>query len=234
MSKSKDDTDKLSSASANAFSSIENTVGVFQNRLRRQLSSQQERAEEAERSKQLRGQLLLQAMSGVRKALQETSKINLGDRFEFVLDVEDRDGWPRITLELFDSEYPEEKDVAFMATAKVLDVQHYIVFHTRSERSYGRVDIEDEEDLDLVPKLLKKAVRKFLDITAELVLNPKQKEQVFAPPELLEADEEIKKRAQDAQLLSEDVFSDQDEVVKDNRVEESETDEPLSLEEVVS
>ncbi|MCB0319230.1 MAG: hypothetical protein KDD56_10785 [Bdellovibrionales bacterium] len=220
--------DKTDSIMSNTVSSLGNTVDAFANKLQRKLSNKQELLEEIERKKQYCGQLLLQAMSAIRKALQETSKINLGARFEFLLDVEDRDGWPKLSLVLHDTEYPDEKDHVFFASAIAREENYFVLFHTGSEKNLGRVDIKEDSDLELVPRVLKNAVRTFLDTTADYVLNPKQAEDKFEPVDIIDQEAE-EKNTDTVNLQAENVFVDDDISSDANKVSLADDFDPLDL-----
>ncbi|MBX7143625.1 MAG: hypothetical protein K1X79_04170 [Oligoflexia bacterium] len=156
------------------------TAEVFASRMQRRLKEQEARESESKKAQATRQTLLLEAMTMVRKALSSTSRIALGDRFHFSVDVSDWDGWPRVELVLADRLAPNKSDHSLVITAFDRKGSGTIQMGLRSGETLARIHVDQAADMEKLPLLLKKTVREFLDIVADYVLNPK------SPQEMLE------------------------------------------------
>ena len=209
--------------------SVGNTVGTFAHRLQRKLKEQQVQQSESDKLRESRHALIYQAMTTIRKALAETGKIKLGDRFRFRLQVSDWEGWPKVELLLVDSVAPERVDYFLEVTANDRNDLGTILIKTNGKEVLGRLQLHDPREFKRLPVILKRAVRQYLDVIAAYVLNPKK------PEELLEVqaknlEEEAPVDRVSSALQGANVFAEEDNFASDNLVEEeSGEDVPLAL-----
>lgn len=186
------------------------TVENFASRLKRQLKEQEVAQSESAKASQARHALLLKAMTGVRKALQEASKISLGERFSFDLDISDWEGWPRLELRLVDSAAPDLLTQSLIATANDRNEQGTLQLTMRSGEVLGTVHLRDENEYSRLPLLLKKGLRSFLDLVSDAVLNPTNVSDTIAgQTRVLEGTEEdvTGQNLRDEDLFSEELYT---------------------------
>lgn len=235
--------------------SLGSTVDVFESRLQRKLKQQEVVQDCSRREAELRHARMLQAMTTIRKAIQDTCKIKLGDRFYFQVDVLDFEGWPKVELLLVDSVAPSRRDYGLAIGAHDRNESGTVYFATLTSRLLGSVELSDEDEFQKIPLLLKKTVRTFLDTVADYVLNPPE------PHELVEVQaqaihmddelDEIKEELSTADLFSDELdgleqnlvgaddtpmealggeaIEDVDNIDNDNRIEEVESSSPLQV-----
>lgn len=201
-----------------ALASLGSTFGNFENRIKRKLKEQEVKDDQSQREAEARHSLMLQAMATIRKALQETCKINLGDRFEFELDVSDWEGWPRVELNLIDAFAPDRIQYGLVVTANDKRERGRVQIGTRQGEVLGFVHLCDAAEYKRLPVCLKKSVRNFLDEVGAYVLDP------VAPEDLLEVQSRALDTGEDAfrskqqDLSSEDMFSDEANIPGGNSV----------------
>lgn len=219
---------------AEAISSLGNTVGTFATRINRKLKEKEELDDVSARQAEIRHARMLQAMTTIRKALQETCKIKLGDRFHFALKVSDWEGWPRVALNLVDKFAPQRVDYSMIVTANDRNSLGSVVINTLNGDTLGRVQLCDSAELNRLPLVLKKSVRQYLDVVANYVLNP------VAPEDLLETvTKNITSAANEvdeigAKLQDTNVFSEENGFGNDNRVSEHDDLVPIEAASVFS
>ncbi len=155
-----------------ALSSVGTTVEAFADRMKRKLKEQETLADQSRKASDARHALILQSLTTIRKALQETAKITLGDRFSFELDISDWEGWPRLDLNLIDSTNPEIINHALIVTAHDRNELGLIQLNLKSGECIGRVMLKDPEEFEKLPIVLKRAIRKYLDTVTPYILNP--------------------------------------------------------------
>lgn len=212
-----------SDLSDDAIGSLGSTVGSFESRINRKLAEQAEQSTQAEIEAQQRNDRILQALNTIRRALQETQKIKLGERFKLDLDVNDWNGWPRLDLNLVDSLDPENSEFTLIVTAHDRKESGSVEFRTNTGEHLGSVALTTDAELGKIPVVLKRAVRAFLDSVAEYVLNPKSAE------ELLQGRIELEEETPDPEaqkLQSVDVFE-EGEVHYDKNQVQHEGEAPL-------
>lgn len=183
---------------------LSSTVDGFTNRLKRKLKEQEEQLGASSRAAASRSALMMQGMASIRRALQETAKIALGERFRFRLDVSDWEGWPRVELVLVDKETPEDKSLAMVIIAHDRQEMGTIQMSLRSGEVLARINLRDAAEYQKLPILLKRSVRQFLDIVMAYVLKPAPVEHV----EEIMIKDEAPVDATDAALRSQSVFTD--------------------------
>jgi hypothetical protein len=194
------------------------TVENFASRIRRKLKEQEVQQGESSRLATERQGRILHAMTSVRKALHKASKISLGGRFKFALDMSDWEGWPKLELRLVDTLAPDLSSIALVASASDRNELGAVVLHLRSGEVLGRVHLNDLAELAKLPLLLKKCLRQYLDTVAHQVLNPSRVEESLevqtAPLEIAFEEETA------AHLSDQDVFvEDEINFGTDNQVE---------------
>ncbi|RIL09436.1 MAG: hypothetical protein DCC75_06535 [Proteobacteria bacterium] len=119
-------------------------------------------------------------MTTIRKAMAETSKINLGERFTFQLDVSDLDGWPRLILNLVDMLAPNNCEYALVVVAHDRQGLGTIQVALSTGEVLGSVFLKNPDGFDKIPLVLKQSIRQFLDLVAPYILNPKKPEDLLA------------------------------------------------------
>jgi hypothetical protein len=183
------------------------TVGNFASRIRRKLKEQEVQQSESCKAAGQRQALMLKAMTGVRKALQEAAKISLGQRFYFELDISDFEGWPRLELKLVDSMAPDVQTQSLIATTNDRNELGTLQLQMRSGEVLGRVHLRDEDEFARLPLIMKKSLRTFLDVVSHAVLNPTAVTETLAshtaPLEEIETD------PSSADLREQNVFDDE-------------------------
>jgi hypothetical protein len=199
--------------------SLGNTFSAFENRLQRKLKEQEKKEDVSEQKKKQRHTRMLQAMNTIRKALQDTCKIRLGDRFQFELDVTDWQGWPRVDLNLVDSLAPERTDYALIVSANDRSEKGNIVISMADAKVLATCHLCDIEEMKRLPLVLKKTVRDFLDLVADYVLNPPRPEDILD----VQAQEiDVEEDQVDSSLKEVNVFSDDDLIADKNLVDTEE------------
>ena len=203
---------------SNAQNLLGSTVGSFADRISKGLKEQEAIVSKESRQKSLRHTLMLKAMNIVRKALQETCKIKMGDRFGFELDVSDWDGWPRVDLKLVDSSAPERDCLSLVVTANDNKAEGNIVFGLLSGTELACLKLSDVDEFTKLPIILKRTVRYFLDMVGNFVLSPVPEEMVEAASEPI-SEEQFDELAD--KLKRENVFIEEHYAKRDNMVEEA-------------
>jgi hypothetical protein len=160
-------------------STLESVVDTFANRMQRRLRERAARQDNSQKETELRHNRILQAMNMIRKALQETCKISLGNRFTLELEIDDWEGWPRLELALVDSLIPEQRDYALVVSANDRKKNGAVRINLKSGELIGRFELSDPNELNRIPLVLKKSVRSYLDEIAEHVLNPVDPEETL-------------------------------------------------------
>lgn len=199
--------------------SLGSTFGTFAHRIQRKLREQEIIDGASQRAGDERQARMLQAMTTIRRALQDTCKINLGDRFEFDLEVNDWEGWPRLELNLIDSLQPDDRRFGLIVSAHDRNELGTIQLVTRAEAVLARIYLRDAQEMQRIPLLLKKAVRQFLDDVAQYVLNPVRQDQLLEfqtkPLEVADLDTHTEK-LQSADVFSEDLVTHNDNIIRDD------------------
>ncbi len=173
MDLEKDGTEEHSPQSLTDLSA---TVGAFEIRFQKKKVEKEEAQNIAEEAARLRQQALLKALMSIRKSLAKVARIDLGDRFRFEMDVDDWQGWPRITINLRErlsekSDYPFFQVAAHDRKGQAIIELIYCTIEQRE-----RISINDESDLQRMPAILKKCVRTFLDTVEGSILSAQQSE----------------------------------------------------------
>lgn len=217
MGSEKPPKDALTADAAGQTISLGSTLGNFATRMKRKLRERENRDEESQRDTECRHSRMLQALNIIRRALQETGQIQLGDRFELGFEVSDWEGWPRLSLNLLDRLIPDRIDYALLVTAHDRKALGTVELRMKSGQLLGQVHLQSESELERIPVVLKRAVRSFLDAVAEYVLNPAAPtESTRIASDLLDEQEMLDEHAE--QLSTQDLFSEDGYSVRDNQV----------------
>ena len=195
------------------------TVGNFASRLNRRLQEKAQEETASEKAASERHARIFQAMTTIRKALQETCKIKLGDRFSFGLEVSDLKGWPKVDLRLVDKFAPKRVDYCLSVSAHDRQELGAIEIRTHSGDLRGHVHLKDPAEFKKIPYLLKKAVRSYLDEVAQYVLNPVRPEDlVEQQTKALEVEEDQEPDHVSHKLKQANVFSEDPRLQSSNSV----------------
>lgn len=202
--------------SNSALGCLGSTVGSFANRISKGLKEQEQKNDQSTKLRDARHSSMLHAMSTIRKALQETCKIQLGERFGFDLDVSDWEGWPRVELRLIDFIAPELENLSLVVTANDNNELGNIMIGLKSGEQYSKLQLAQPGEVERIPVVLKRSVRLFLDVVGEYVLNPVPEELVEAaarPIETEEFDEVAEKLRKEEMFIEEQYSSHRDNLV---------------------
>lgn len=197
--------------------SLSSTVGTFANRMARKLRAQEVEEREQAKATESRHKLILQAMSSVRRSLQETMKISLGSRFAFELEILDFEGWPRIELSLWDHLANSPTNNILTVSADDHGQNGTIRITFNRDEVVGLIALKDPNELTKLPIILKKSMRDFLERVSSYVLNPVKPEELLEYQTRNVEEEDLDPLA--AKLKGEDMFSDTLDLSNDNRVE---------------
>ena len=159
---------------------LSTTVDTFASRIQRRIREQALERDQSRQEEKIRHARLLKAMSAIRKALQETHKIQLGERCFFELHVTDWQGWPRVDLFLRDVLAPEQAILGLVVTANDHNNQGRIIFRSLDDKPLGLLEVARPEEFQKLPLLLKRIVREFLDTSSNYVLNPPRPEEILS------------------------------------------------------
>jgi hypothetical protein len=183
--------------------SLGNTLGSFENKLQKRLQEQATETNKTQEANTIRNKIILQGLNTIRKALNETQNIKLGDRFSLELDVNDWNGWPRLELNLVDSQIPDGYEQTLTVSIQERNETGIIEFKNKMGLIFGDLAMTSEQELTRIPIVLKKSVRAFLDQVAEYVINPLSPEEAIKTRTHFEEIQPIKnaKELADAELF---------------------------------
>ena len=103
---------------------------------------------------------MLKSLMGIRRSLTDVTRIDLGERFKFMLQADDWNGWARLTIRLQDrviagSEYP-----FFQVTAHDRQARGTIEIQYSQVESPEIMSLIDESEVKRLPTILKKMCQK--------------------------------------------------------------------------
>lgn len=189
------------------------TVGAFKTRFQKKLQEKVSADSQESEKTRLRQSLIFETMMNIRKSLSQVAKIDLGDRFEFSLEYDDWQGWPRLTIRLIDQVRPDAEYPRFQVIAHDRQARAAIEIVPGDPQKTLRVSLVREQDKENLTSVLKKSVRQFLEQVEEIVLQAEQRELAEAEEGNLdktdEAPEESEKDAPDEELTG-DLFEDEE------------------------
>jgi hypothetical protein len=184
-----DELDLLTSAPS---TDISKTAKAFNTRIQRKTREKKQAVGVAEKAARSRQTLLLNSMMQIRKSLREVTRIDLGERFVFSLLADDSGGWPRLTIKLSDTDFPNEEYPGFAVIChdRKANAEIEITFHPLEKPE--RLHLVEDNQVKRLPLILRKCVRVYLDMVADIVL-----EAVGKPTEA-EDEQLIKQRNSDS------------------------------------
>ncbi len=149
---------------------LASTARAFNTRIRERKKAQEQALDEAEKAAHVRHGTMIKALVRIRKSLREVIRIDLGERFSFFLQADDWQGWPRLAIRLQDQDLPEEEYPSLVVTAHDRQAKGMIEILYDQNLSASQISLLREQDLQRLPKLLRKCVRTYLDTIADIVL----------------------------------------------------------------
>lgn len=152
--------------------SLTTTAESFEGKLQKKLKEKEEQENLAQQQATQRHTRIIKGITTIRKALQETSKIKMGPRFKFKLDVDDYHGWPRVQLILVDKKSRDIITHCLVISAHDKQESGTILIQSYDERLLGKIELNKADNFRKIPIVLKNSVRAFLDEVEEYVLNP--------------------------------------------------------------
>lgn len=153
-----------------AESDLAATAKAFNTRIRERKKAQEQALDEAEKAAHLRHGTMIKALVRIRKSLREVIRIDLGERFSFFLQADDWQGWPRLAIRLEDKDLPEEEYPSLIVTAHDRQAKGMIEILYDQNLAPSQISLLREQDLQRLPKMLRKCVRTYLDTIADIVL----------------------------------------------------------------
>ena len=223
-SNNKANNQQLNAVNQDSIRDFTQSLDTFTSRLSRKMREKEEQEGATKRAREKRRQTMMRAMKSIRKALQEATRIELGDRFTLVLEIDDWEGWPRVQLNLVDSACPGNIDYGLIVTAHDRTDQGLINLALREGRVLDRLYMTDDRDVKRLPLVLKSTVRDFLDMVTQYILDP------VDPSELLDeqtkaiemSQEEIEAEKVAEHLLGEDLFTEEEQASNNNILNDQE------------
>jgi hypothetical protein len=164
---------------------VNQTVQTFAHRMRRRIKEHEQLATESNRAAETRAASMLHALTTIRKALLQTAKIKLDDRFHFELLVSDWEGWPRLDLNLVDTLAPARNPLGLEITAHDRQKRGQIQIGTHCGKLFSRMYLAEAGEFERLPVQLKSSIRKFLDMVSQYILHPSNAKELVtdtAPP----------------------------------------------------
>jgi len=155
---------------------LSTTVDAFAHRIQRKKKEKAEENSKAQQEATTRQGLLLEALMNIRRSLADVARLNLGERFEFSFDVDDCQGWPRLTIYLLDTYFEGIEYPYFQVHAYDRNGRGTIEIMQGELDKPTKLPVHNETDLSKLPVLLKKAVRSYLDIVGDIVLKAENSE----------------------------------------------------------
>jgi len=185
------------------------TLEAFNSRMRQRKLEREIRDGESEKAAKIRHALMLEAMTTLRRSLQDVSRIDLGDRFSFSLDADDWGGWPRLQLRLEDSLFPQNDYPMFQIVAHDRNQQGAIEISYGLNKQSEKVSIQQSENLKQLPKALKRCVRIYLDIIEKTICDAELREvEELERRNLVEVESELSEDTDTKDRITGDLFED--------------------------
>ena len=188
---------------------LSSTTKAFGNRFQQKKLAQAVAHGEQEKETVTRHRKVLTAMTNIRRSLIDVTRIELGERFTFVLDADDWQGWPRLTIRLDDAMLVETPYPWLRVTAHDRLAKGAIDIMVGETQEMVSVSVNDEAQLQRLPVTLKKFVRTYLDMIGEIILEAERDLEFDADRATLEArnlkDTSAPEQPQ-AQQLSSDLY----------------------------
>ncbi len=210
------------------------TVGTFDARMKRKLEAQRAEESRSEGEANARESRILSAMTIIRKALQDASRVTMGERFHLAIIISDHDGWPRLEVRLIDRLAPQRVDYGLTISVNDHLGTGLIQFTLRNGETLGELTMANPSELNRLGVVLKGSIRRFLDIVGTYVLKPRKPEElveVAARPigtHTHETAAPAQKSALDNSLLGAELFSEEIDPRRENKVATIDEINPLA------
>lgn len=153
---------------------MENDLRSSAKALNDKVQQQEEARESADRkaqeAEQRRFYLLMRGMVQARKSLREMQALDMGDRFQFAIQMEEKNGWPSLTLKLQDVEALDADFPALKISAvEILDKGEIRVTTHEQGAPPLRIEILHELDVATLNKTLKEKIKAYLDFAGDII-----------------------------------------------------------------
>ncbi len=165
-----DELDELDLLTSAPKADISKTAKAFNTRIQRKTREKKEAVGVAEKAAQNRQTVMLQSMMQIRKSMREVTRIDLGDRFMFQFVADDSGGWPRLSIKLKDREYINEDYPGFAVICHDRQAKAEIEITYHPLEKPERIHLVEETQVKRLPLILRKCVRVYLDMVADIVL----------------------------------------------------------------
>lgn len=153
-------------------------------RMQKRFEEHREAESQAEQDARSRQGILLLALMRIRKILRGVASLDIGAGVELKLSCDDLQGWPRMTVTPRKVDDADLEFSTFEVTGNDRSGVSQIDIQTNSGKIREQLLLMREEDLERVPRLMKRVVRFYLDSLAEEILSAKKKpkfEEKLAP-----------------------------------------------------
>ena len=151
------------------------TTLAFNTRIQRKKKEQEKALTEAEKSTRVRQLAMLKTLVSIRKSLRDVTRIDLGERFHFMLVADDVAGWARLTVKLCDALIPEAEYPFLRVTAHDRQSRGCVEIEYDPSLPAESISVISESEIKRLPAALKKCVRVFLDLMGDIVLEAGRK-----------------------------------------------------------
>ncbi|MDD2943384.1 MAG: hypothetical protein PHC51_10520 [bacterium] len=158
-------------------SHLSTTADVFSTRIQRRKKEHAEQEDAKQQQDHERHAQMLDVMSSIRRSLQDIVHINLGQSFFFNLNVDDFEGWPRLTVQLRSAMRDPGDLPVLQISAHDRHSLGTIQIFDSANQIQNRLSIEEPGAGKKLPSLLRKMCREYLDRVTELILQLEKKEQ---------------------------------------------------------
>jgi hypothetical protein len=199
------------------------TLGAFNTRIQRKKKEHEQKNYVSQQEEKIRHSRILEALMNIRKSMADVARTNLGERFKFDFDVDDWHGWPRICIKLCDGLFPDLEYPNFTVHAHDRNSQATIEIACGGFDKTDQIHLTQESDLLRLPTMLKRNVRAYLDLIADIVIKAEQGNFIEeAGAKILKkkniADFEMQeKSSHSSKAIEADLY--QEDIAKDNMLE---------------
>jgi len=156
------------------------TLGAFSTRIQRKKKEHARQQTLVQRQARVRHSVLLEALMNIRKSLSDVARTDLGERFHFTLEVDDWHGWPRLCIQLNDWMFPELEYPNFAVQAHDRKNRAVIEIFWGDPDHPERIPLMKEADIARLPVMLKRCVRTYLDLIADIVIKAEKSAELDA------------------------------------------------------
>lgn len=191
-----DEYDLLNGESTISEASDDLGLSALSARMQKKFEAHKEAESQAAKEAKERHTLLLTALMRARKILRGVASLDLGADIELRLLCDDLQGWPRIGIKPKKKSQPLRELSIFEIVGNDRSGAAQLEMKTDSGSIREELMLFRTEDLDKLPRLMKRIIRTFLDGLAEEVMRPmKEIEEKIATPEEISPQSEALKSA---------------------------------------